>query len=237
VDVDRDVGCRVDVGLGVDGGGTPRTSTLTATSTRHVHVAVAVAVNAHAHAHDAVNVHVSAHATSTRASTHVNADDHAHVNVGDHAEVNAPAAARWRRPRPGAILRAMKSTLALAATLALLAVPACKKDAAPAPAPAAAPAGPAGTAAAPRKVAIDVGQEGYKPDRIVGKAGEALVLVFTRTFDAECIGQVKVPGGKLVDLPMGKPVEVALTVPASGEVGFACGMDMFHGVVVAQPAS
>jgi len=23
-------------------------------------------------------------------------------------------------------------------------------------------------------------------------------------------------------------------VPASGEVGFACGMDMFHGVVVAE---
>jgi len=37
-----------------------------------------------------------------------------------------------------------------------------------------------------------------------------------------------------VDLPKGTPVEVAVTVPATGEVGFACGMDMFHGAVVAE---
>jgi plastocyanin domain-containing protein len=30
---------------------------------------------------------------------------------------------------------------------------------------------------------------------------------------------------------------VAVTVPQTGEVGFACGMDMFHGVVVAQPGA
>ena len=34
-----------------------------------------------------------------------------------------------------------------------------------------------------------------------------------------------------------KPVDVAVTVPKTGEVGFACGMDMFHGVVVAQPST
>ena len=41
------------------------------------------------------------------------------------------------------------------------------------------------------------------------------------------------PDSKTVDLPLNKPVEVAVTVPATGEVGFACGMDMFHGTVVA----
>ena len=61
--------------------------------------------------------------------------------------------------------------------------------------------------------------------------------MFTRTSDAECISQVKMPDGKLVDLPLNKPTEVALTVPQSGQVGFACGMDMFHGVVVAQPGA
>jgi plastocyanin domain-containing protein len=59
------------------------------------------------------------------------------------------------------------------------------------------------------------------------------VLVFTRTADSTCIAQLKTPDGKLIDLPMNAPVEVAVTVPASGEVGFACGMDMFHGKVVA----
>jgi plastocyanin domain-containing protein len=86
-----------------------------------------------------------------------------------------------------------------------------------------------------RRVAIEVNKEGYNPDRIAGKPGEKLGLVFTRTFEADCISQVKSPDGKLIELPMNKPVEVAVTVPQTGEIGFACGMDMFHGVVVAQP--
>jgi plastocyanin domain-containing protein len=88
-----------------------------------------------------------------------------------------------------------------------------------------------------RHIEIEANAEGYTPGRIPGKPGEKLVLVFTRTIDAQCIAQLKTPDGKLVDLPKGQPVEVAVTVPQTGEVGFACGMDMFHGVVVAQPTS
>ncbi len=88
-----------------------------------------------------------------------------------------------------------------------------------------------------RKIAIEANKDGYTPDRIPGKPGEKLTLVFTRTFDSECIGELKTPDGKLVALPMNKPVEVAVTVPADGEVTFACGMDMFHGVVVADKAA
>ena len=111
---------------------------------------------------------------------------------------------------------------------------ACKKDTAEAPKPA--PTAPAAqTADGARKVPIEVNKEGYTPAKIPGKPGEKLDLVFTRTFEADCISQVKTPDGKLVDLPMNKPVEVAVTVPQTGELGFACGMDMFHGVIVAQP--
>jgi plastocyanin domain-containing protein len=85
-----------------------------------------------------------------------------------------------------------------------------------------------------RRVAIEANIQGYQPERIGGKPGEKLVLVFTRTADAACIAQLKTPDGKLVDLPKGAPVEVAVTVPATGEVGFACGMDMVHGAVVAK---
>ncbi len=126
---------------------------------------------------------------------------------------------------------------------------ACKKDevksAPPAPAPPAAaaaepaktlPAPPPATPDGPRKVAIEVNKDGYTPAKIPGKPGEKLTLVFTRTMDSSCIAKVKTPDGKLVDLPMNTPVEVAVTVPQQGEVGFACGMDMFHGVVVAEPA-
>jgi plastocyanin domain-containing protein len=86
-----------------------------------------------------------------------------------------------------------------------------------------------------RRIEVEANKDGYTPARIAGKPGEKLTLVFKRTFDAECISQVKTPDGKLVDLPMNKPVEVEVTVPQQGELAFACGMDMFHGVIVAQP--
>src|SRR5262249_27845486 len=109
-----------------------------------------------------------------------------------------------------------------------------EKPAAPAPAPVT-----AGTVSADgvRRIDVNVDKDGYKPDRIAGKPGEKLNLVFKRTFEAECIAKLKTPDGKLVDLPMNTPVEVAVTVPEKGELGFACGMDMFHGTIVAQPGA
>ena len=85
-----------------------------------------------------------------------------------------------------------------------------------------------------RKVPIDVVQEGYSPDRIPGKPGEKLVLVFTRKVDGHCYEELKTPDGKVVALPKDKPVEIPVTVPQDGEVKFACGMDMLTGVVVAE---
>jgi plastocyanin domain-containing protein len=129
----------------------------------------------------------------------------------------------------------LSAVLSIGLALALVpALVACKKETKPESAgPAPVTAGTTG-ADGVRRVAVDAGKEGYRPDRIAGKPGEKLVLVFTRTFDAACIAQLKTPDGKLVDLPKGTPVDVPVTVPATGEVGFACGMDMFHGAVVAQ---
>lgn len=115
-----------------------------------------------------------------------------------------------------------------------LALVACKKEAKVEPTgPTPASAGTVGPDGV-RRIAVEAGIEGYKPDRIGGKPGEKLMLVFTRTVDSTCVEQLKTPDGKLVDLPKGKPVEVAVTVPQTGEVGFACGMDMLHGTVVAE---
>jgi plastocyanin domain-containing protein len=123
----------------------------------------------------------------------------------------------------------MRVALLLAIGLSLFA---CKKEA-PTPAPKPAPVATVG-ADGVRKIAVEANKDGYTPDRIPGKPGEKLTLVFTRTFDADCIAELKTPDGKLVALPMNKPVEVAVTVPADGEVGFACGMDMFRGTIVAE---
>lgn len=128
-----------------------------------------------------------------------------------------------------------------AAVLSLLlvgSIAACKKgeaDANKAPPPIGAPVAQVLGKDGLRHIAITVDTSGYKPEKIPGKPGEKLVLVFTRTADSTCIAKLVTPDSKTVDLPMNTPVEVPVTVPQTGEVGFACGMDMFHGVVVADP--
>ena len=85
-----------------------------------------------------------------------------------------------------------------------------------------------------RKVAVDVTPERYNPDRIPGKPGEKLILVFTRHEESDCTAQVRTADGKTYTLPVDKPVEVPVTVPQEGQVKFACGMDMITGVIVAE---
>jgi len=128
-----------------------------------------------------------------------------------------------------------RNSILLALGLACLAAAACSKDAKVEPRVAPVTAGSAG-ADGVRRISIEANTKGYVPDRIAARPGEKLVLVFTRTIDSTCIAQLKTPDGKLVDLPKGTPVEVAVTAPQSGEVGFACGMDMFQGVVIAEKA-
>src|SRR5688572_16301217 len=82
-----------------------------------------------------------------------------------------------------------------------------------------------------RRIKIEAAVGGYKPDQISAKPGEKLILVFTRTADGECLSQVKVADGPVTDLPMNTPVEIAVTAPQSGKLGFACGMDMATGVI------
>jgi plastocyanin domain-containing protein len=135
--------------------------------------------------------------------------------------VAARVAARYR---PGMLRIACSLSLALVFA-------ACSKDKEAKVEPGAKTPAAAGSV---RRVAIEANANGYVPDRIGARPGEKLVLVFTRTIDSTCIAQLKAPDGKIVDLPKGKPVEVTVTAPASGEVAFACGMDMFRGVVVAE---
>jgi plastocyanin domain-containing protein len=82
-----------------------------------------------------------------------------------------------------------------------------------------------------RRIAIEAGKGGYKPARIEARPGESLILVFTRTAEGECLSQIKVADGEVKELPMNQPVEIPVTAPKSGELAFACGMDMFGGVI------
>ena len=60
----------------------------------------------------------------------------------------------------------------------------------------------------------------------------------TRKTDQTCAKSVvlTLDDGKTVerDLPLNKPVELAVTFPKAGKLGYACSMDMAKGVIVVQ---
>lgn len=91
---------------------------------------------------------------------------------------------------------------------------------------------PPASAPGARTVAIDVGRE-YTPAEVTASPGEPLHLVFTRTTDEGCGQQLVFPELDIRrDLPLDVPVAVDVTAPASGRLGFTCGMDMYRGAVV-----
>ncbi len=87
--------------------------------------------------------------------------------------------------------------------------------------------------AADGRVDISVDASGYHPETISAPAKSKITLAFKRTTDSGC-------GQKLVikdldiskGLPLNEVVEIQVEVPEAGELGFACGMDMYKGKVV-----
>ncbi len=83
-----------------------------------------------------------------------------------------------------------------------------------------------------RRVDVNAGMEGYVPSTIEAKAGESLVLRFTRTAKSECLAQVVFPEQKITkDLPLNTPVEIGIKADKPGNIPFQCGMAMVHGSV------
>ena len=101
-----------------------------------------------------------------------------------------------------------------------------------------------GTAAAetpaktPSRIAIAVTKRGFEPDNISVPAKKPVTLVFTRKTDATCAKSVVVAigDGKKVEreLPLDKPVELAVTFPKAGKLTYACSMDMVKGAISVQ---
>lgn len=90
----------------------------------------------------------------------------------------------------------------------------------------------------PARVEISVTTHGFDPDEIKVPAREPVTLVFTRKTDQTCTKSVVITlddGKKLErDLPLDKPVEVAVTFPKAGKLGYACSMNMAKGVIFVQ---
>ena len=83
-----------------------------------------------------------------------------------------------------------------------------------------------------RTVNMEVTEDGYVPAKIKALKGEKLRLVITRKTDRTCAKEIVIKEhGINKPLPLGKTVTVELTPKASGELKYACGMDMISGVI------
>jgi len=87
-------------------------------------------------------------------------------------------------------------------------------------------------------VAITVTNKGFEPDHILVEKGVETQLVFTRKTEETCAKDVvlTIAADNQIrkDLPMNQPVTITATFPVSGELRYACGMDMISGVITVQ---
>ncbi len=78
---------------------------------------------------------------------------------------------------------------------------------------------------------------GYTPNRIRVQAGTPVRITFNRQESGDCTSRVVFPDfGANADLPAFGHASVEFTPQFPGEYGFACGMNMIHGVLVVEEA-
>ncbi len=83
-----------------------------------------------------------------------------------------------------------------------------------------------------RTVEMQVTEDGFVPARIKTQKGQKLRLVITRKTDHPCAKEIVFKDlGTKTPLPLDQAVTVELTPKKSGEIRYACGMDMISGVV------
>jgi plastocyanin domain-containing protein len=76
---------------------------------------------------------------------------------------------------------------------------------------------------------------GYKPQVIKIKKGKKTTISLLRKDPNTCLEEFILPDFKISKyLPLDKKVEIEITPTKSGEFGFHCGMNMFHGKVVVE---
>ncbi|HEX9002877.1 MAG TPA: multicopper oxidase domain-containing protein [Blastocatellia bacterium] len=84
-------------------------------------------------------------------------------------------------------------------------------------------------------IKITVSKDGFSPARLEVKAGQPLKLAFYRADAENCAGTVVFPKLKVeAKLPVGQTTLVEITPQEKGELAFACGMNMFKGVMIVQ---
>ena len=81
--------------------------------------------------------------------------------------------------------------------------------------------------------AFRVGGKCFQPDRAEIPAGRAATLAITRSSEPNCGAQVVIPSlGIKGSLPLGGTVLIELPAQTAGELHFACGMNMYRGMLL-----
>jgi len=100
---------------------------------------------------------------------------------------------------------------------------------------AAPPAAATAAQTAGQAIEISVTGEGFVPSSIRVKKGQLVRLVVTRKTDRTCATEIVIRDqGINQRLPLGKPVTVEFTPMKSGQLRYACGMDMISGIIVVE---
>ncbi|MBL1177858.1 MAG: cupredoxin domain-containing protein [Pantanalinema sp. GBBB05] len=79
---------------------------------------------------------------------------------------------------------------------------------------------------------------GYEPSQIVVQVGHPVRLNFDRKDPNHCLEAVQLPDFHIAqDLPLNQVTAIEFTPDKPGRYEFTCGMNMFRGVIEAQPAT
>lgn len=82
---------------------------------------------------------------------------------------------------------------------------------------------------------IVVSEQGYEPASVTLQAGRRARLIFMRMTDKTCGTDVVFPSLNIKRaLPLNEPAVIEFTPAKSGDIAFACGMNMLHGNIVVE---
>ncbi len=89
-----------------------------------------------------------------------------------------------------------------------------------------------------RRIVMSVTSDGFTPNKVSVKRGEAVVLAVTRKTDKTCATEVIVHVTKTKTirkkLPLNKLVEIPVTFGKTGSLSYACGMGHVRGIIQVQ---
>ena len=82
---------------------------------------------------------------------------------------------------------------------------------------------------------VVVNEQGFVPAKVSLRAGMPARITFVRTTEKTCGTEVVFPSLNIKRaLPLNQPVQIEFMPSTTGEIAFACGMNMFKGVVVVE---